>query len=207
MLMSTRAAWVSRGMLILSVVVLAIFMAVHDPAPGDSSVGDPRAFPIDAFFVLAALYIGPIWFLTSTEPRDPERLERERRRRRGRLARRLTKVDPNPQPRPRIPSEPRELSATKTAPVGPGGILARVTMVLITILFAISALHPEARSLARQFPGALVMLVWVLPFTLILLFDRPVSRPRRSHRTRTRFQERVRNYRVPNPESPWMEES
>lgn len=80
-------------------------------------------------------------------------------------------------------------------------------MILITILFAISALHPEARSLARQFPGALVMLVWVLPFTLILLFDRPASRPSRSHRTRTRFQERVRNYRVPNPESPWMEES
>lgn len=202
MLMSRRAAWITRGMLLLSCVVLSIFLAVNDGPEG----GDPRGFPIDAFFLFSVIYIGPLWLLTLQEPRDPERLERERRRRRGRLARRLAGNGPNLDSSSRVPTEAGELSSVTPVPVGPGGMLARVTMVLITTLFAITALHPDARDLARRFPGALVVLVWVVPFTLILLFDRPMSRPRRSSRTRARFQERVRTYRVPNPESPWMEE-
>ena len=55
--------------------------------------------------------------------------------------------------------------------------------------------------------GIAMSLLWSFPLGYMLVTDRPVQRPRPSDRTLARRRKRLSEYRLPNAEGSWIEET
>ena len=55
--------------------------------------------------------------------------------------------------------------------------------------------------------GIAMSLLWSFPLGYMLVTDEPVQRPRASARTLARRRKRLAEYRLPNAEGPWIEET